>query len=102
MAETKHTPGKVTTGTGGYMLVIEDGFRIASTADSKYSDREARANTARLALCWNSHEHLTEACRQMAWALRDLRDHGPGLIAPHGDALEAGIAALALAGEKTV
>ncbi len=40
---------------------------------------------------------LVEALEDCVSALRMIRDNGPGLIAQHGDALEALLAAIALA-----
>ena len=57
---------------------------------------QIRANAAFIVLAVNSHDALLLAAQHMVEALRDLRD-AHGLAYYHGDALDAGLQAIARA-----
>ena len=72
MTDTKHTPGPLVvheTDDTCLRLVSEDYGGIAVLHDPLVHElgREAewRANAARLALAWNTHDELARACREM-------------------------------------
>lgn len=63
MATTKatHTPGPLTVEK---LYLIADGKGIVADLDaSQFDDNESKANAARLALCWNTHDELVAALR---------------------------------------
>lgn len=59
MADTKHTPLKLTLDTDG--AIIMDGQRICTAFATDHAGKEQiKANNARVVKCWNLHPELVD------------------------------------------
>lgn len=104
-----HTPGPLAVAESdscGYDLLgtgesdLYDGQCIVATVHGDLVDADPRANAARLALCWNSHDALLDALRTTLRYLvtpTGLPDKGKGRTAQQQATLGAAVAAIALA-----
>lgn len=70
MSEAKHTPGRISVCQFGYINTEEPNGRVRTIGrvwqgtESKHRANR-RADADRLALCWNAHDDLLEACEAM-------------------------------------
>ena len=68
--QAKWTPGKLKVSLGALVCekINKYGNWIVAVCQREPTD-EDEANLERLALCWNTHEQLLEACQQAAFAI---------------------------------
>jgi hypothetical protein len=95
---SKHTAGKLSINEFGNVLT-ENGERLRvvglALAGGDFLE-ESEANSARLVLCWNSHDKLVAALKAL---VNEMQYHNPGgTTKPQLAALSVARAALANAG----
>ena len=69
MSESKHTPGKLMM-SSSFLLVTNEAVVVANTQPIDVGGitttyDEGEANAERLIKCWNSHDALVAACREI-------------------------------------
>ncbi len=69
MSESKHTPGKLMM-SSSFLLVTNEAVVVANTQPIDVGGitttyDEGEANAERLIKCWNSHDALVAACKNM-------------------------------------
>ena len=69
MAETKHTPGRISHGQNG-IIYDGNGNRILVVVSDPDAP-ESKANIERIVLCCNSHDALVEALEDLTSAVAD-------------------------------